>query len=353
MGNWELEKIKEFIRGELRKGYDIDTIKTSLHRAGFSGSEISTALSTFNRKPKQGPGFFAKLFAPKKEKKQEPAKEQKKPALKKEEKKPEPKPAEKTGQNFFEKFFYREQKIEAKPRPAPEPIKIELKKPEKPRGPSIFQRLFAKKPKQATIEKPKTAERPKPVKIEIKRPKGPSKMHLFFKKLFAKKPKPAQKIIAPKPKKPEHKIKITLPKLKFPKINFPKLPKIPHVKGAFAVIFLILFFSAIGAYIWFFPTACATENCFVRHANNCGKVSYSNIVSGTTMLYEANNCVLKKTITAMAADEPQNMIDAFLGKNMLCKYKQGDFSPLYVNTLTGLLTTCEGDLRIAIQQHVV
>lgn len=345
MGNWELERIKEFIRGELRKGYDLDTIKTSLYRAGFSGSEISKALATFNRKPKQGPGFFAKLFAAKKEKKAEPAKEQKKPALKKEEKKPEPKPAEKTGQNFFEKFFYKQETAKpAKQMPAPAPVKIEIAKPEKPRGPSIFQRIFAKKPK---------AEKPKPIKIELPKPRKPSAIHTFFKKLFAKKPKPAQKFIAPKPKKPEHKIKITLPKLKFPKINFPKLPKIPHVRGLFAVVFLILFFSAIGAYIWFFPTACATENCFVRHANNCGKVSYSNIVSGTTMLYEANNCVLKKTVTAMAPEEPQAMIDAFLGKNMLCKYKQGDFSPLYVNTLTGLLTTCEGDLKTAIQQHVV
>ncbi len=313
MGNWELEKIKDFIRGELKKGYDLDTIRTSLYRAGFSGSEISKALSTFSRKPKQGPGFFTKLFAAKKK---EPAKEQKKPEPKREQK-PEPKPAEKkTGPNFFEKFFYKEETIKpAKPIPAPEPARIELKKPERPRGPSIFQRLFAKKPK---------TEKPKPVKIEL-----------------------------PKPKKPEHKIKIKLPKLKFPKINFPKLPKIPHVKGMTAVIFLIIFFAAIGAYIWFFPTACATENCFVRHANNCGKVSYSNIIGGTTMLYEANNCVLKKTVTEMAADEPQETRDAFLGKSMLCKYKEGDFSPLYVNAISGFLTTCEGDLRTAIQQHVV
>lgn len=300
MGNWELEKIKEFIREELKKGYDIDTIKTSLYKAGFSGSEISKALATFSRKPKEEPGFFTKLFAAKKT---EPAKEQKKP-----EPKEKPKPAEKTGQNFFEKFFYREQT--AKPMPAPEPARIELKKPERPRGPSIFQRLFARKPKQIKIE--------------------PQKPH----------------------KKPL-KIKIHIPKLKFPKINFPKLPKIPHVKGMTAVIFLIVFFAAIGAYMWIYPTACATENCFVRHANNCGKVTYSNIIGGTTLLYETNNCVLKKTVTAMAPEEPQNIVEAFLGKNMLCKYKEGDFSPIYVNTLSGLLTTCEGDLRIAIQTHVI
>lgn len=292
MGNWELEKIKEFIRGELKKGYDLDTIKTSLYRAGFPGSEISNALATFSRKPKAMPGFFSKLFAAKKE--------QKKP-----EPKEKPTPVKK-GPSIFEKFFTKPQKTEAKPAP----MKIEITKPEKPRVPSIFQQLFARKPR--------------PVKIA-----------------------------PPKPHKKPFKIKMHIPKLKFPKINFPKLPKIPHAKGMTAVIFLIVFFAAIGVYMLVYPTACATENCFVRHANNCGKATYSNIIGGTTVLYEANNCVLRKTITAMSPEEPKTMVEAFLGKNMLCKYKEGDFSPLYLNTLSGLLTTCEGDLRTAIQKYVI
>ena len=101
------------------------------------------------------------------------------------------------------------------------------------------------------------------------------------------------------------------------------------------------------------PASCATENCFVKHANQCGQATYSNIIDGTTLKYETNNCILKKTVINMAKEEPQEIVDEFKGKHMLCAFQQDDFSPMYLNTITGMLNTCEGDLKKAIQNHVI
>ena len=102
------------------------------------------------------------------------------------------------------------------------------------------------------------------------------------------------------------------------------------------LVFMIIYFS---------PTKCLTENCFVSKANDCMAATYTNKISGTTVYYETNNCVLLKTIKDMSAEEPKSVVNAFLSKSMRCRYNRNDFSPLFIKSITGHLEACEGPLK--------
>jgi len=205
----------------------------------------------------------------------------------------------------------------------------------------FFEKMFeAKEVKKPEPKKPVPKPIPPPPKPKpaAKKPK-----ESLFKKLFAPAPKkPALKKIPPPPK----------PKKVKPK----KVSKKPGQNRLFikimAGVFLILFFAIIGVIIWMMPAACATEACFVRHADACQAATFSNIIEGTTVQYETNNCVLKKTVMSLAPDEPQEIVEAFLGKSMYCMYAPNDFSPLYINTLSGMLGTCEGELKQAMMPYI-
>jgi len=177
------------------------------------------------------------------------------------------------------------------------------------------------------------------VKPEIK--KKPSKG--FFGWL-----KPSQK-----PKKPVVK---PIKKPAKPKIKRQEIKKARHpikLRNQVAVLLLILFFVAIGIVIWLFPATCATEACFIRHANNCDAATYRNKIEGTVMSYQTNDCFIIKTVEKMDPSEPPVIREQFEGKSMTCSYNKGDFDPLYVNTISAHLNTCEGELREEIIAVVV
>jgi len=342
--SYELEQLKEFIKSEIKKGYDLETIKTTLHSSGFSKKSIKKAFATLDKKTKKTepeiykpkkPGLLERLFTPKKKektktkpkkkhkpkKKKTPKKGLFKSLLKPKKKTPRTKPKKK-GPGFIEKFFFKHEKIKPKPAQKTKPKEKKALKPAKPKKTKkgIFYHFFGRK---IQVKKPKkTIPKPKPPKKTKK--KG------LFKNIFKSK--------KPKPKKKHKPI---------------KLPKIPHIKGTTAVIALILFFLIAGVIIWAFPASCATENCFIKHANKCEAATYSNIIEGTTFLYETNNCILKKTAVSLSPEEPIETKKDFEGKSMYCAYKENDFSPLHVNTITGMLDSCEGELKRAIQKYVV
>jgi len=116
-------------------------------------------------------------------------------------------------------------------------------------------------------------------------------------------------------------------------------------RNSIAVILLILFFTAIGIVIWLFPVTCATESCFIKHANNCDAATFRNRIDGTIMSYQTNNCFIIKTVEELSPDEPPEIRKRFKGKSMTCSYNKGDFDPLYINTISAHLNTCQGELR--------
>lgn len=288
----ELKEIKDHIKHQLAKGYKPDEIRRALVGAGFSSQEVSEAFRPFE--PKRTP-LLHKLFKPKK----------------------------------------KEKKIEAK------------KKPEKK----------AKAGKKG----PLTGKRPS----EEKRPL----LHRIFKPVpmpeFPKKEE--QQLLLPAPeevKQPEETEAEEMPKLEpLPtyeepeeriELSPPPASQVIHrgMRTYMIIILAVIIFTAAVLFL-FSPAGCITEECFMEKANKCEPAKFKNTIKGTVVSYEANNCVLTKKILSLEPEEPQEIVDAFMGKNMTCRYQMNNFNPLYLTTITGLLNTCEGELKTAVLQYAV
>lgn len=193
-------------------------------------------------------------------------------------------------------------------------------------------------------------EEKKPLGWFAPKPPAPPKIKKPAVKPDAKK-KPSKGFFWWLKQKPEQKLKKPAVQIKRPpkpKIKRQEIKKArPPIKlrNQVAVFLLVLFLIAIGIVIWLFPATCATEECFIRHANNCDAATFRNRIDGTTMSYQTNDCFIIKTVEKMDPNEPPVIRQKFEGKSMTCSYNKGDFDPLYVNTISAHLTTCQGPLR--------
>jgi len=158
-----------------------------------------------------------------------------------------------------------------------------------------------------------------------------------------KKTKPASKESSPEKQKLFKKEKPEMPEIKPKPIKIrEEKPRRLWIFGFLAVLLIVVVVFGL-AYVA--PTKCTTEDCFTSKANKCLAATFKNQIEGTTVYYETNNCVLTKTIQALDPNEPQEIVDAFLGKSMTCKFNKNDFSPLFLNSITGYLEACEGPLK--------
>jgi hypothetical protein len=168
------------------------------------------------------------------------------------------------------------------------------------------------------------------------------------KKIKKEKPKPVK---TPEIRAPATKIEIEKPEM--PEIK-PRPVKIreekPRRLWIFGFLAVLLIVVVVFGLAYVAPTQCDTEDCFTSKANKCMAATFTNQIEGTTVYYKTNNCVLTKTIQALDPSEPQEIVDAFLGKRMTCKFNKDDFSPLFLNSITGYLEACEGPLKDQILQ---
>jgi len=309
-----VKKLKEHIKKELKKKYTPKEIETSLLRAGFDKASVRQAFTELKIKQ---PSFMEGLFASKPSKKKKTVKEKKETKVEKPKK-----PAKKIG--TFWKVPNSQNKSSAK-------------------KDSFFSNLFKHEAKKPVPKKPVKVFPPKKPKVEAKKPT--KKKESFFSKLF-------------KPKKKQVPTKVILPKKVV--VRKPKIPPIPIKKNkrkrilafSFGIVLIILIVCII-AVLFFSPTGCATEECFLDLANKCKAATYTNIIDGTTIQYRVNNCVLKKTVLDVSADEMPEIIKAFKDKSMTCLYAKDDFSPVHIYTLSGMLNTCEGELKTAILPYTL
>ncbi|MBW3002721.1 hypothetical protein KY338_06195 [Candidatus Woesearchaeota archaeon] len=249
----ELKHLKAHIKKELKKGYSVDLIRSSLIDAGFSSREVRQAIEELKKK-----------------------------------------------------------KI----------IKEPIKKP-------LFSGFFGGKPKKTKEIKPKEImeEPPKPI---IPIPKIPEIKTPKIKEVPVPEKKETKKA-EPKPETKPAPVKIREEK-----------PRRLWIFGFLAVLLIVVVVFGL-AYVA--PTQCNTEDCFISKANKCMAATFTNQIEGTTVYYETNNCALTKTIQALDPSEPQEIVGAFLGKSMTCKFNKNDFSPLFLNSITGYLEACEGPLK--------
>lgn len=183
----------------------------------------------------------------------------------------------------------------------------------------------------------------KPVKIEPPRKPKP---------IVATKPKESwlKKLFKPKPKKPA-KTKQIIVKPK-PVASKPK-KHVPWYVTLFSILIIIVIIAATIT-ILFSPTSCATKECFLERANACERATYQNVIAGARLNYESRkDCTIVKTLAKVADTEPAEIKEKFEGKSMVCAYYKDDFSPMHIETISGLIINCEGPLKQELIKYVI
>ena len=135
----------------------------------------------------------------------------------------------------------------------------------------------------------------------------------------------------------------------------PPTPQIMHHRSMSTYLVIILTVIVLTAAILFIfsSVGCMTEKCFIDAANKCEPAKYKNTIKETTVSYTTDGCILIKKITKLGPEEPADIVTAFLGKNMTCRYQQNKFDTLYITSITGLINTCEGELKEEVLKRVV
>jgi len=101
----------------------------------------------------------------------------------------------------------------------------------------------------------------------------------------------------------------------------------------------------------FFPKGvnCDDSACFEQRANNCEVVEMQGTIGdGTIVKYEAQDCVLTKSISSFSETEPQEVIDFFGEKKMTCEYSKDNFDETWVQGLALGVDSCDGELKDSI-----
>ena len=210
--------------------------------------------------------------------------------------------------------------------------------------------------KKTVEEKPEVLqEQPEKKEVPLEpppkpRPFAPKKQESFLSGLF--KPKPAEK----------KEMRIELPPKPAEKKEMPPEPKKPVreyqpkkvsiIKIIAAIIITMAIFG--GVLLLFSPAGCATKECFLAKANACEKATYQNVIAGAQINYESRtDCTIVKTLAKVAGTEPAEIKSKFEGKSMVCAYYKGDFSPMHVETISGLIVNCEGPLKQELIKYVI
>ena len=310
MAGETVQLLKNHIKKELKKKYSPKEIEHALVSAGFDKNSVNTALVEMGLKK---PGFWESIHSAKKTVEEKPEVLQEQPEKKEVPLEPPPKPrpfAPKKQESFLSGLFKpkpaekKEMRIELPPKPAEK----KQKQPELKKQESFLSGLF----------KPKPAEK-KEMRIELP-------------------PKPAEKKeMPPEPKKPVREYQ-------------PK--KVSIIKIIAAIIITMAIFG--GVLLLFSPAGCATKECFLAKANACEKATYQNVIAGAQINYESRtDCTIVKTLAKVAGTEPAEIKSKFEGKSMVCAYYKGDFSPMHVETISGLIVNCEGPLKQELIKYVI
>lgn len=198
----------------------------------------------------------------------------------------------------------------------------------------FFAKIFAQKKEEI-----------KPAKAAEKKPEQSVKKEPFFAKIFASKQQ--EKAIKPAEKKQ------AIQKQEPVKIHAKTIESQINLKPFLLHIFIAFFILCIGATIVFAPASCVTKESFLEKANGCERATYQNSIAGVSVNYESrNDCKIIKTVERIPGTESDEMKEKLEGKSMACVYYKGDFSPMHIETLAGLIVNCEGPLKQELIKYV-
>ncbi|MEA3430759.1 MAG: hypothetical protein U9R08_05780 [Nanoarchaeota archaeon] len=94
---------------------------------------------------------------------------------------------------------------------------------------------------------------------------------------------------------------------------------------------------------------CIDDACFIQEAQKCGKATLFKDEVGSSIKYEIKSeCVLEKSISEFADDEPVEIINLFGNKVMTCPYIEQGFNVELIDSVVSGIDSCNGELKDAI-----
>lgn len=127
--------------------------------------------------------------------------------------------------------------------------------------------------------------------------------------------------------------------------------RLPGYFYLLVAVCIVLIIGIVLSVFFFGDETCQDVRCFSDKADDCSKVMMKGVIgNGTTVVYQAKDCVLTKYIEEFSEDEPDEVVRFFKDKKMTCAYQQGEFDDGLVRGLSIGLDSCEGELKDAIVQ---
>lgn len=106
---------------------------------------------------------------------------------------------------------------------------------------------------------------------------------------------------------------------------------------------------ALSVTIWYFvPETCTDQECFVQQANSCGTATWQSTQSDTLIEHYVENCLYRRRVLRVSADEPETVRTLFEGKSLECPYEE--FHPIWLSSLSLDLENCSGELKTAVDE---
>ena len=101
-------------------------------------------------------------------------------------------------------------------------------------------------------------------------------------------------------------------------------------------------------------SACTTKECFISSANDCNEINLTLTEDAGVLKYSSSkDCVFKKTLVSLNANETQEMKSLLEGKSLTCRYEKGKFDQRWVTSLIFGTEYCEGELRDILVELLV
>jgi hypothetical protein len=159
-----------------------------------------------------------------------------------------------------------------------------------------------------------------------------------------------------------------LPRIQLPKLSLPSISdkQVMHVAFVAELALILMFAFALpalvpeGAFTGFFasesPVLPATVDCkydldcFKAAAEACGSVVVFQNLQDTVLSFEAENCVLTKSIASFGPSEPPQVIELLSGKTMACRFAPGFLPSSLLSGLATGASQCSGPLKDALYQ---
>jgi len=121
-------------------------------------------------------------------------------------------------------------------------------------------------------------------------------------------------------------------------------------------LFIIITFFAF--YFGVIKKTCEDDICFNDALKDCSMAKYLKVQNFNYYKYsidgnKGDNCKLKIELVKMALGTPQEKIDLFEGKSMMCEVPKDELMKVQSDKIESILTYCTGPLKEAMYEQII